>query len=349
MKRFRGVAAGTGYFSQYHFDAWRRSRDVEITAIASLDGVQAHETAARYGIARVYDDVARMLEQEKPDFIDIITPPATHLPLVRLAAERGVDILCQKALAPTTEQAREIVAAAARGGVRLMVHDNFRFQPWHREAKKILESGAIGQLQRLSCRTRLGDGWGAHAYLARQPYFRDMPQFLIFETGVHFIDVYRYLGGEISQVFAKLRRLNPVIEGEDCGLVLFDFTSGATGLWDADRYHEGAAVDPRYTFGEFLLEGDRGMMRIDGEGDIFLRRLGAAETRHAYLHSRDGFAGDSVAATFAHFIARLADGAPFETSGEDYLRTLAVQDAVYASAASNRSINVEWNRPPRQG
>jgi hypothetical protein len=63
--------------------------------------------------------------------------------------------------------------------------------------------------------------------------------------------------------------------------------------------------------------------------------------RHAYVPSRDGFAGDSVAATFAHFIDRLADGAPFETSGEDYLRTLAVQDAVYASTASGRMEQVE--------
>jgi predicted dehydrogenase len=341
MKTFRGVTVGTGYFSQYHMDAWRRTAGARIAAIASLDRAQAEEVAAQYGISRVYADVAQMLERERPDFIDIITPPATHLALVRLAAERGVDILCQKALAPTLPEAREIVTVAAQAGVRLMVHDNFRFQPWHRQAKALLQAGAIGRLQSLACRTRLGDGWGPDAYLARQPYFRDMPQFLIFETGVHFIDVYRYLGGEIASVFAKLRRLNPVIKGEDCGVVLFDFTSGALGLWDADRYHDGVAANPRYTFGEFLLEGDHGALRIDGEGGLFLRKLGAAEMRHAYVPSRDGFAGDSVAATFAHFIDRLADGAPFETSGEDYLRTLAVQDAVYASAASGRMEQVE--------
>lgn len=340
MKTLRGVAAGTGYFSQYHFDAWRRTEGAEITAIASLDSAQAQAAAARYGIARVYDDVARMLEQEKPDFIDIITPPTAHLALVQLAAKYGVHILCQKALAPTIVEARQIVATADRGSVRLMVHDNFRFQPWHREAKKLLDAGAIGRLQSLSCRTRLGDGWGADAYLARQPYFRDMPQFLIFETGVHFIDVYRYLAGEISQVFARLQRLNPAIAGEDRGIVLFDFASGAIGLWDADRYHEGDAANPRYTFGEFLLEGDRGALRIDGEGQIFLRKLGAAETPHIYAHNRDGFAGDSVAATFTHFIARLTDGAPFETSGEDYLRTLAVQEAVYTSAAANKPASI---------
>jgi predicted dehydrogenase len=341
MKKLRGVAAGAGYFSRYHFEAWQRIGHAEITALCSLDALKAREAAQQYGIAQVYDDVAVMLDREQPDFIDIITPPQTHLQLVRLAAERGVHILCQKPLAPAMEGARAIVDMAAKAAVRLMVHDNFRFQPWHREAKLLLDQGAIGQLQTISCRTRLGDGWGVDAYLARQPYFRDMPRFLIFETGVHFIDVYRYLAGDIARVYARLRRLNPVIQGEDCALVCFDFASGAAGLWDADRFHEGPAKDPRYTFGEFSLEGDAGALRINGEGNILLRRLGEAEKLYPYAPSHRGFAGDSVLAALNHFIDCLRDGRPFETNGQDYLKTLAVQEAVYASAAQDRPVAVD--------
>src|SRR5581483_8378897 len=286
----------------YHFEAWQRIDRAEITALCSLDAAQADQAARTYAIPRTYADAAVMLDREQPDFVDIITPPKTHLELVRLAAKQGVHILCQKPLAPTLEEARAIVDIAAKAAVRLMVHDNFRFQPWHREAKRLLDQGAIGMLQTLSCRTRLGDGWREDAYLARQPYFRDMPRLLIFETGVHFIDVYRYLAGEITQVYARLRRLNPVIVGEDCALVCFDFASGASGVWDADRFHEGPAKDPRYTFGEFLLEGDAGALRIDGEGTIFLRRLGKEEGPYPYQHSQGGFAGDSVFATLSHFV-----------------------------------------------
>jgi predicted dehydrogenase len=339
-KKLRGVAVGAGYFSQYHFEAWRRIGQAEIVALCGLDAAQTGETARTYGIPRTYTDVVAMLDREQPDFVDIITPPQTHLELARLAAKRGVHILCQKPLAPTMKEARAIVDSAAKAGVRLMVHDNFRFQPWHREAKRLLDKGAIGALQSLSCRTRLGDGWGENAYLSRQPYFRDMPRLLIFETGVHFIDVYRYLAGEITRVYARLRRLNPVIRGEDCALVCFDFASGAAGLWDADRFHEGPAKDPRYTFGEFFLEGDSGALRIDDEGNIFLRRLGEGEHQHPYEHSHRGFAGDSVFATLSHFIDRLQDGETFETSGENYLNTLAVQEAVYASSAAGRPVAV---------
>jgi predicted dehydrogenase len=194
-----------------------------------------------------------MLEAERPDFVDIITPPATHLSLTRLAAARGVHVLCQKALAASADEAVLIVEEAERAGIRLMVHDNFRFQPWHREARALIARGAIGRLHSIACRTRMGDGWQPDAYLSRQPYFRSMPQLLIFETGVHFVDVYRSLAGEVSAVFARLRRMNPDIAGEDAGIVVFQFASGALGTWDANRYNESTSSDPRYTFGEFLF------------------------------------------------------------------------------------------------
>jgi predicted dehydrogenase len=62
-----------------------------------------------------------------------------------------------------------------------MVHENFRFQPWHREIKRLLVQDSIGdRLHSLTFRSRPGDGWGERAYLDRQPYFRDMPRFLIY-------------------------------------------------------------------------------------------------------------------------------------------------------------------------
>ena len=87
----------------------------------------------------------------------------------------------------------------------------------------------------------MGDGWGENAYIPRQPYFRDYPRLLVFENGIHFIDTYRFLAGEISRVTAWLRRLNPVIKGEDCALIVFEFAGGALGEWDANRYNETTA------------------------------------------------------------------------------------------------------------
>jgi predicted dehydrogenase len=167
-----------------------------------------------------------------------------------------------------------------------------------------------------------------------------MPQLLIYETGVHFIDVFRYLGGEVRRVFARLRRLNADIAGEDTGLVVFEFVSGGQGLWDANRYNESQATDPRYTFGEFVLEGGRGSMRLDEEGRMWVHPLGAGASAHEYIHERRGFAGDCVRATLQHFVDSLLAGTAFETDGRCYLQTLAVQEAIYQSAASGVPVVV---------
>ena len=337
---FRGVAVGAGYFSRFHYDAWPRVSGAQLVAVCDLDRARAEAVAGELRLPRVYTDAAAMLDAERPDFIDIITPPHTHSALMTLAAERGVHALCQKALAPAFDEAVAIVETAERAGIRFMVHDNFRFQPWHRELRRLIDAGTIGRLHSISCRTRMGDGWQPDAYLARQPYFRTMPQLLVYETGVHFIDVFRYLAGEVRSVFARLRRLNADIAGEDTGLVVFEFANGAQGLWDANRYNESMVADPRYTFGEFALEGDRGSVRLDEEGRMSIHRLGEGISEHAYTHERRGFAGDCVRTTMQHFVDGLRAGTAFETDGRCYLKTLAVQEAVYASAASGVPVAV---------
>jgi predicted dehydrogenase/kynurenine formamidase len=332
MTKLRGVAVGAGYFSQFHFEAWSRLDDVELTAICDVDHAAAQRAADKCGVLSVYSDFAEMLEAEQPDFVDIITRPESHLELARVAASHGVAIICQKPLAPTFEEAKELVEIAASTGVPLMVHENFRFQPWYREIRKLLDDGVVGsKLHSMSFQMRTGDGHGADAYLARQPYFREMPRFLIHETGVHFIDTFRFLGGEVDQIHAILRRLNPAIQGEDAGLLTFHFANGAIGTWDANRCNESTAADPRYTFGTLLVECDGGAMRLDNDGRLFIKLLGGAETEHHYHHERRGFSGDCVYFTQRHFIDCLQTGKRFETSGTEYLKTLELVEAAYAS------------------
>ncbi|MFO0916904.1 MAG: Gfo/Idh/MocA family oxidoreductase [Planctomycetaceae bacterium] len=339
MKRFRGLCIGAGYFSQFHLDAWKRLPDAEIVGMCDVNLEQAQSRADEFQIPRAYGSVEQALTELRPDFVDIITRPDTHQALVRAAVERGIPVICQKPLAPDFATARAIVEMAEQAGVPLMVHENFRFQPWYREIKRLWDAGAIGQrLHTLSFRSRPGDGWGPDAYLARQPYFREMPRLLVYETGVHFIDTFRYLAGDIDEVYAILRQLNPVIRGEDAALLTFRFQSGAIGVWDANRFNEGTAGNARLTFGQLLMEGDGGSLRLQEDGGITLQPLGESERSHDYQFERRGFAGDCVYLTQRHFLEQLSAGQPFETNGRDYLRTLAVQEAVYRSAAENRPL-----------
>jgi predicted dehydrogenase len=191
--KFKGVGIGSGYFAGFQYRAWNRIPEVDITAMCNRDMHKAESIMNECGIGMHYADYREMLDKEKPDFVDIITPPSTHLEMCREAADRGINIICQKPLAPTFAEAVEIVEYCRKSGVRFMVHENWRFQPWYREIKKLIDTNKVGNVHYIFFRSRMGDGWGENAYIPRQPYFREYPRLLIFENGIHFIDTYRYL------------------------------------------------------------------------------------------------------------------------------------------------------------
>jgi D-apiose dehydrogenase len=340
MAKLRGVTVGVGYFSKFHYEGWSRIPEVEITALCNRSLEKGQSVASEWGIKKVYTDFAEMLDKEKPDFVDIITPPETHYEYCKIAADRKIQIICQKALSPTIDEARKLVEYVEKSKVRVSIHENFRFQPWHREIRKLLDNDTIGELHTFNFRMRMGDGWQPNAYVERQPYFRTMPQLLIFETGVHYIDTYRYLAGEVSRVYAQLRKLNHDIAGEDCGFVSFEFKSGAFGYYDANRYNEGNSKEPRYTFGEFLVEGRKGCIRLYNDGRLTIQKLGETEKEHIYSPSKKGFAGDCAYAAQKHFIECILKDVPAETNGPTYLKNLDVQDAIYRSAASRLPVDL---------
>ncbi|MEM1061868.1 MAG: cyclase family protein [Planctomycetota bacterium] len=341
----RGAVIGCGYFSRFHFDAWSRLPGVEIVAACDLDRKKADAYAEEFGIGLVTTEAEEVMSVDGLDFVDIATPPTDRWPLIESAIDRGLAVICQKPLANDFAAAKRILEAAVAADAKFMVHENFRFQPWHREIKRILDAGTIGRVQTITMRSRQGDGWGEDAYLGRQPYFRTMPRLLMHETGVHFADTFRFLAGEIETVDARLRRLNPVIAGEDCGLVEFGFASGAVGVWDADRYHEPFSGDPRYTFGEMLVEADGGSLRLHNDGGIEIKKLGEEPYRHAYDHRREGFAGDCAYSCQEHFLGYLRGEHRAETGPAEYLKSLEVVEAAYRSASSRRPEPVRPSEP----
>lgn len=337
MQPLKVAVFGTGYFSRYHYEAWNRLPGVRLVSICVRGNRErAQRFAAEYGIDAVFTNPEEMLDRTRPDLVDIITTPESHAELVRVAAAHGVPMICQKPLAPTLSEAYEIVETAERAGTLLVAHENWRFRPWNREIARLLESAAVGEPYQINFRMRPGDGQGPRAYLDRQPYFQQMPRFLIHETGIHIIDVFRFLFGEITGVFAHLRRLNQVIAGEDSGLVTFAFASGVAGLLDGNRLADFEAENPRMTMGTMLIEGSNGAIRLDGAGRLFVRQHGGREREHVYSWDSRGYAGDSVHALQAHVLKHLRNSAPIENTGRDYLRNLEIEEAVYRSDAERR-------------
>ncbi|QUJ76044.1 Gfo/Idh/MocA family oxidoreductase [Sulfitobacter albidus] len=330
-RALRVAGLGAGYFSQFHYDSWARMPRVDLVGACDLDIALARATGLP-----AHDDLGRMLRATAPDLLDIIVPPDAQATAIRTALDAGLKwIICQKPFCRDIPEARTMIHAAQDAGATLIVHENFRFQPWYRRIKRALAQDAIGDVHQMSFRLRPGDGQGVDAYLSRQPYFQTMPRFLVHETAVHWVDTFRYLLGDPISVYADLRRLNPAIAGEDAGHILFEHPGGQRSFFDGNRHLDHATDNPRRTMGEALVEGTQGTLSLAGDGAVYLRSFGERSQRILLgADTHTGFGGDCVHALQSHVVAGILDGAPIENTAQDYLTVMRVEAAIYASAAS---------------
>lgn len=324
---------GYGYFAEFHLNAWERLTGASLQALA--DPMEDRRSAALKLAPQieVYESVEEMLSSGEFDILDIATPPATHLDLIPPVLGRVKAVICQKPFCKNLSQAQELAAWSDKSSTLLVVHENFRFQPWYREMRNILADGQLGRVVQAQFRLRPGDGASKNAYLDRQPYFRDMQQFLIRETGVHWIDVFRFLFGEPVAVSADLFRTNPVIAGEDSGTFTFQMADGARIGFDGNRTLDHVAQNRRLTMGEFLIEGSQASLRLSGDGVIELRNFGENHWRtHAYSFEDRDFGGDCVYHLQQHVVEHLRNGNVLENAATNYLKNLEIQTLVYQAS-----------------
>lgn len=333
----RVACIGAGYFSQFHYDAWKRMDGVDLVAAVDTDLDKATATGAP-----AFTDASAMLGDVKPDIVDIITPPPSHLTMIKAAlAIEPKAIICQKPFCLSLDEAKEAAQLSAASGVPIIVHENFRFQPWYRAIKTALAEGLIGDVQQITFRLRPGDGQGNDAYLDRQPYFQQMERFLVHETAVHWIDTFRFLLGEPRAVFADLRKLNPVIAGEDAGFILFEYDNGKRAMFDGNRHLDHVAENTRCTMGEGLFEGTEGTLDLLGDGSVHRRRFGERTVSQILPPTEEtAFGGGCVEALQTHVVAGIKSGSGFENTAKDYLTVIEQELAIYTAAQSRSWVEL---------
>ncbi|MEM7614963.1 MAG: Gfo/Idh/MocA family oxidoreductase [Pseudomonadota bacterium] len=330
-------SVGAGYFAQFQLRAWQRLDGADLVGVADQD--PARRAALNLPGVPLYEGLSGLLLEGWLDILDIATPPATHSRLIREALGRVPVIICQKPFCESLADAEALVSEVQ--GSTLIIHEKFRFQPWYREIAALLAEGTLGQVSQARFALRPGDGSGPDAYLDRQPYFREMPRFLIRETGIHLIDVFRYLLGEPEAVYSDLRRINPALAGEDAGMVIFDLAGGGRAVFDGNRTLDHAASNTRLTMGELEIEGTEATLRLTGDGALHLRARGSVTWhRHPYTFDDIDFGGNCVEAFQEHVLAGVAGQGRLETLAQDYLANLRLEAAIYASDAQGAKLRL---------
>jgi predicted dehydrogenase len=137
--------AGQGAFGIKHLEAIQKIPGIEVITLTGGNQEATKEVAQKFGIPHVYDTPEEMFDKEKLDFVDIITDVGTHANLTRMAAERGCNIVCQKPMATSLEEARSMVDICREAKIQLLISENWRWQYPMRQLKRILDEGRIGK------------------------------------------------------------------------------------------------------------------------------------------------------------------------------------------------------------
>lgn len=328
---------GCGFFARNQLHAWGGIKGAEIVALCDRDADKLEQAGRDFAVARRYSDATRMFAAGGFDVVDIATTVASHRPLVEMAAGAGVHVICQKPFALNLDDARAMVAAVQATGKQLVVHENFRWQSAVRAVIDALRGGTIGTpfFGRVSFRS-------GYDVFSGQPYLATGQRFIIEDLGIHILDIARALFGDVARITATTRRINPAIQGEDVATMLLEHASGVTSVVDCSY----ATKRTPETFPETLLEidGTEGTLRLDAGYRLTIQRQGDSEIRDVSPPLLDWAERpwhniqESVAILQQDVIDALRQGRTPETSGADNLKTFALVEAAYVSAATGRSV-----------
>lgn len=346
-----GALIGAGRVTPHHLQAWQPIPEAAIVAIADPNLEKARARAQEFGIdpSRVFASLSELLQAEtRLDFVDIATPASVHCELTVQAAAHGVHVLCQKPFAPSLAEAQTMIEACQRAGVVLDINENWRWRPWYRMIKRMISRGQIG----CPIYARFFSHSASWLPDRRMPLDRDhrfygARRVILFDWGIHHVDVMRFLFGEADTVYARLARLNPQLVGEDRAVVMLVFGE-LTALLDISysSFAPWAALNrAEHNVEDVRIEGDAGTITLvqdTDRGDLIRLTTAQGEWEQP---AHDGTPFDAYLQTYVaaqrHFIECLLSGAAPETSGQDNFDTLAITLAAYHSAEHNKSVSVQ--------
>lgn len=341
MKPLRFAMFGTGFWSRFQLAGWREVGGVDCVALYNRTPGKAKELAAWAGLdIAIYDQPAELLAKEHLDFIDIVTHPETHCELASLGASRGLPVICQKPMAPSLQQAEEMVGVFDALGVPLFINENWRWQAPIRKLKQLLSDGVIGKPYRARIRMV-----SAFPVFDNQPFLRQQDKFLLVDIGSHILDVARFLFGEAESVYCITRRVQCCIKGEDVATVILRFRNGATVVCEMGYAGTPLEIDhfPQ-TFA--FVEGDRGSIELaahyelrvttaDGTTSVYAKppQYTWADPAYEVVHA-------SIVPCQADLLGGLRGEKRPETTGSDNLGTMRLVYKAYESAARDEVIRV---------
>lgn len=342
-----------------------------LVAICGRNEEATAEAARRYGYDGYYTDWRKMLENPAVQVFDNGGPNDAHAEPTIAAAQAGKHVFCEKPLARTAEEAKTMLDAVNKAGVQHMVAFNYRFVPAIVQARKLIESGALGRifhfravyLQEWIIDPNFPKIWRLDKSIAGSGALGDL--------GAHIIDLARFLVGEPKRIMGMTKTFieeRPLPDGsgkgkvdvDDAFISLFEFENGAIGTLEASRFCQG-----RKNYNSLEISGEKGTISFNlerlNELNVYWADDEPKETRgfhniiigeqyHPYMENWWPSAHiigweHSFVHEFHHFfnaIVGKGSVAPYGATFEDGYRNAVICDAIVESGQHGRAVDIKY-------
>jgi 1,5-anhydro-D-fructose reductase (1,5-anhydro-D-mannitol-forming) len=304
-----------------------RTPGSELVAVARRDGIKAADFARRHGARRFYTDAAALVADPEINAVYIASPHGMHLEHASLAARAGKIVLCEKPMGTNTAEAQAIVDISKEHRVSLTVAYYRRFWPITRVIRRLIGEGAIGHL--LQAHVQLADYFTIDP---ARPWLTNRAASgggALVNAGSHWIDLIRFLIGEVSEVDAYSLHTRDW-ETEDTVSALLQTSEGVP-------VQLNITLQSPVNINEIELIGTEGKIHAGpyGEGLWTVYRRDRQPETVQFQHS-----GPAHSEMISELVSRLLDGQPSPLPGEEAVSAWRTMEAIYQSAREHRRVSV---------
>jgi predicted dehydrogenase len=316
---------GLGEIGQVHAAAIRRSRTARLVAVADVEPDLAASFEAQ-GV-RGYREAGELIADAQVGTVCVCLPHYLHFPVALAAIQAGRNVLVEKPLTTSPGEGQQLIDAAAAAGVALGVSHNQVFYAAHAEAKRLIDTGAIGRPVLIRLRLGMGSAYGG---------WRDSPGLagggVLADAGVHRLYLALHFFGPVREVRAVIDA--PRQEGETFAVVVLGFASGARGIIEANDHGPPGTFDD-----EIEIIGSDAILRLAGLESLFVGyRSGPAlsmfrdrQWREVPVQPDDWAA--SVQASVTAYLDAVTAGREPPVTGATALDTVRLLQRIYDTAA----------------
>ncbi|MCX7681919.1 MAG: Gfo/Idh/MocA family oxidoreductase [Anaerolineae bacterium] len=341
---------GVGGIARFHMPGWEASEYAEVVAGCDVDEAVLRKWGKEFGITRLATDAMELIRDRELDIIDICTPNTYHAPLAIAALEAGKHVLCEKPLAPTTDEIRAIIAARDKSGKMLMTAQHHRFRGSARAMKAEIDTGALGEI------------YHARSWMLRRAAVPIRPGFIMkqhsgggpcIDIGVHILDLTLWLMGHPRPVAvsgvarAELAHqegafsiwggpIPPEFDVEEFAAAFVRFENGATLILEVSwMLHHGTEVEDT----QLWLYGTKG-----GCHWPTCEFYASNNVTKQHYDRKLKLVQDTVephALECIEFAKAIVEGAPSPVPAEQSLQVMAILEGIYRSQQAGREVWLE--------